>query len=176
MKKYIPYLGVLLLMILQSCGSTGSLPREKVASLLQSKEFTFMAERAIPTNFDVINVMNSLPANNANRMLNLDYGYTIRLKSSELLVELPYFGRMFNSSYDTNKNSFRFTSKDYTVNQSEGKKGNQIFTIIPKDQQEVRRIIMEVYPNGKAYVSIDANDRQAISYDGYIIENTTPSK
>lgn len=176
MKKYIPYLAAFILSMITSCASTGSLPKEKVTSLLQSKEFTFMAERAIPTNFDVINVMNSLPANNANRMLNLDYGYTIRLKSSELLVELPYFGRMFNPSYDTSKNSFRFTSKEFTVNQTQGKKGNQIFTILPKDQQEVRRIIMEVYPNGKAYVSIDANDRQAISYDGYIMENTTPSK
>ena len=79
-----------------------------------SNQFTFMAERANPTNFDVINIMNSMPNGNSSRMLDLDYGYTVVLKEKELDVTLPYFGRMFNPSYDTSKNSYRFTSKDFT--------------------------------------------------------------
>ena len=39
-----------------------------------------MAKRANPTNFDVINVMNSLPNNNSARMLDLDYGYSVVIK------------------------------------------------------------------------------------------------
>ena len=46
--------------------------------------------------FDVINIMNSIPNGNSARMLDLDYGYTGGLKEKELDVTLPYFGRMFN--------------------------------------------------------------------------------
>lgn len=173
MKKIINILSAAVILILvNSCSTTGSIPSEKVALLLQSGEFTFMAERANPTNYEVVNVMNS----SSSRMLDLDYGYTIQIKKSELQVELPYFGRMYNPSYDTSKNSYRFTSKEYTVDQQAGKKGSTVYTIQTSDQPNIRRIIMEVFKNGKAYVSIDSNDRAPITYDGYIMENTAPKK
>jgi len=177
MKKIINILSAaVLLFFLNSCATSGSIPTEKVAQLLQSGEFTFMAERANPSNYDVVNVMNSLPNSSSSRMLDLDYGYTIQLKKAELQVELPYFGRMYNPSYDTSKNSYRFTSKDYKVNQQEGKKGSTVYTIQTSDQPIIRRIIMEIFKNGKAYVSIDSNDRAPITYDGYIMENADPKK
>jgi hypothetical protein len=121
-------------------------------------------------------VMNSLPRSSASRMLDLDYGYTIVLKKSELRVELPYFGRMYSPSYDTANNSYRFTSKDFTVSQQTGKKQSSVYTIITKDQPNIRRIIMEVFSSGKTYVSIDSNDRAPISYDGYLMENEAAKK
>lgn len=177
MKKIINILSAaVFLMFMNSCATTGSIPSEKVAQLLQSGEFTFMAERANPTNYDVVNIMNSLPTSSSSRMLDLDYGYTIQIKKSELQVELPYFGRMYNPSYDTSKNSYRFSSKEYTVDQQAGKKGSTVYTIQTSDQPNIRRIIMEVFKNGKAYVSIDSNDRAPITYDGYIMENSAPKK
>lgn len=177
MKKFINILSAAMLIVfLNSCASAGAIPSEKVATLLQSGEFTFMAEKANPTNYDVVNVMNSLPTSSSSRMLDLDYGYTIQLKKSEFTVELPYFGRMYNPSYDTSKNSYRFTSKDFSLSEQPGKKGSTVYTIITKDQPNIRRIIMEVFKNGKSYVSIDSNDRATISYDGYIMENVAPKK
>ncbi len=177
MKKFINILSAAMLIVfLNSCASAGAIPSEKVTTLLQSGEFTFMAEKANPTNYDVVNVMNSLPTSSSSRMLDLDYGYTIQLKKSELAVELPYFGRMYNPSYDTSKNSYRFTSKDFTVSQQTGKKQSAVYTIITKDQPNIRRIIMEVFRSGKTYVSIDSNDRAPISYDGYLMENEAAKK
>ena len=122
MKNLINILSTAVLLILMnSCTSTANLPSAKVTELLRNGEFTFMAEQAQPSNSDVVNVMNSLPRSSASRMLDLDYGYTIVLKKSELRVELPYFGRMYNPSYDTSNNSYRFTSKDFTVSQQTGK-------------------------------------------------------
>lgn len=175
-KLFNIFSAALLMMFINSCASTGNIPSEKVASLLNSGEFTFMAQQANPTNYDVVNVMNSLPGSSSSRMLNLDYGYTVQIRKTELLVELPYFGRMYTPSYDPSKNSYRFTSKDFTINQQAGKKESSVFTIITKDQPNVRRIIMEVFRNGKAFVSIDSNDRQPISYDGYIMENIAVKK
>jgi hypothetical protein len=104
-------------------------------------------------------------------MLDLDYGYSVVIKEKELDVNLPYFGRLFNPSYDTSKNSYNFNSKDFTVSKLQNKKGNWVFTVSPKDLSNVRVIYIEIFKNGGAYVSIDSNDRQAISYDGYIMKN-----
>lgn len=173
---YNIFAAVFIFFLLSSCSSQKALPSEKVNSLLQNGEFTFMAERANPTNSDVINVMNSLPNSSSSRILNLDYGYTLEIKKEELNITLPYFGRMFTPSYNQDKNSYRFTSKDFTLNKTTGKKGNSIYSILPKDQPNVRKMILEVFPNGKSYLSIDSNDRQMISYDGYIMENIVPKK
>ena len=177
MKNLINILSAAVLLILMnSCTSTANLPSAKVTELLRNGEFTFMAEQAQPSNYDVVNVMNSLPRSSSSRMLDLDYGYTIVLKKSELRVELPYFGRMYSPSYDTANNSYRFTSKDFTVSQQTGKKQSSVYTIITKDQPNIRRIIMEVFSSGKTYVSIDSNDRAPISYDGYLMENEAAKK
>lgn len=160
------------LIAVNSCTTQTNIAPAKVTSLLQGSEFTFMAQRANPTNYDVINVMNSLPTSSASQMLNLDYGYIMEIKKNQVKLVLPYFGRMFNPGYDTTKNSFRVTSKDFSIDEKSGKRGSFVYTILPKDQQNIRKIILEVYKNGKSYLSIDANDRQPISYDGYITENS----
>ena len=74
---------------------------------------------------------------------------------------------------DPDKNSYRFTSKDFTINKKEGKKGSLLYTITTNDQQNTKTIFMEVFKNAKTYVSIDSNDRQPISYDGYVTVNRT---
>ena len=172
MKKIISilYIGILLF-IANACSSTNNASSADTTKLLNGKEFTFMAERAIPTNMDVINVMNSMQTKMASQMLNLDYGYSLKITRTEVVAELPYFGRMFNANYDTSKNSYRFTSKDFTIDESKSKKGSAVYLITAKDQQGIKRMNLEVYPNGKAYLYIDSNDRQPISYDGYVKEN-----
>lgn len=157
--------------ILFSCISQTYMDQQSLNKVLADKEFTFMAKHANPTNYDVINVMNSLPNSTSNRMLELDYGYGYTIKNNVLEVTLPYFGRTYIPSMDPEKASYRFTSKDFEMNEIDGRKGSRIFIIVPHDVQYVRRIITEVYTNGKAYVSIDSNDRQPISYDGYLSKN-----
>lgn len=159
-----------------SCETQSNIAPEKVNSLLQSKEFTFMAEKANPTNYDVVRVLNSFPNSSASQMLNLDAGYTLEIKKDSIIAQLPYFGRMYNPSFNNEKNSYRFTSADFTIDEKMDKKGSSIFTIMPKDQQNVRKIVLEVYKNGRAYLSIDSNDRQLISYDGFIMQNTPAKK
>ena len=173
MKNTVLMSVMFLLTFLFSCTSQTYVDEKSLDQFINSNEFTFMAKRANPTNFDVINVMNSMPNNNSARMLNLDYGYSVVLKDKELTVNLPYFGRLFNPSYDTSKNSYNFTSKDFTISKVQNKKGNWVYTISPKDQNNIKVIYLEIFKNGAAFVSIDSSDRQAISYDGYIMKNET---
>ncbi len=173
MKNTVLMSVMFLLTFLFSCNSQTYVDEKSLDQFINSNELTFMAKRANPTNFDVINVMNSMPNNNSARMLNLDYGYSVVLKDKELTVNLPYFGRLFNPSYDTSKNSYNFTSKDFTISKVQNKKGNWVYTISPKDQNNIKVIYLEIFKNGAAFVSIDSSDRQAISYDGYIMKNET---
>ena len=173
MKNTVLMSVMFLLTFLFSCTSQTYVDEKSLDQFINSNELTFMAKRANPTNFDVINVMNSMPNNNSARMLNLDYGYSVVLKDKELTVNLPYFGRLFNPSYDTSKNSYNFTSKDFTISKVQNKKGNWVYTLSPKDQNNIKVIYLEIFKNGAAFVSIDSSDRQAISYDGYIMKNET---
>jgi len=177
MKNLIKIFSIFVAMTLfNSCETQSNIAPEQVNNLLQNKEFTFMAEKANPTNYDVVKVLNSLPNSSASQILNLDSGYTLEIKKDEVIVQLPYFGKMYNPTYSTGKDSYRFTSKDFSMTEVAGKKGSTIFTILPKDQQNIRRMDLEVYKNGKAYLSIDSNDRQLISYDGYIMQNIPDKK
>ncbi|MGU3376739.1 DUF4251 domain-containing protein [Chryseobacterium sp. M5A1_1a] len=170
MKKYISLLMIFgFLFFFQSCASQGSSDPKIVTTLVDSQEFTFHAQRANPTNYDVINVMNSMPNSTGTRMLNLDGDYTIDVTKSSVDVVLPYFGRLFNPTYgNTDGNSYRFTSKDFSINKSQNKKGTWILRIKPNDVKTVDEINIEIFKNGKAFVSMRSNDRQPITYDGYV--------
>lgn len=159
-----------------SCSSQNNGTSENITSLLEKNQFTFIAQHATPTNADVVNAMNSFPGGSSARMLNLDSGYTIEIQSNELNITLPYFGRMYTANMDPSKNSYRFSTKDFTINKNEGKKGSSVYNIVANDNQNVRKINMQVFKNGKTYVFIDSNDRQSISYEGYITENVTAKK
>ena len=173
MKKIFLASFLFLLLLVQSCSTQNGMDPKSVEEILSTDQFTFMATRANPTNNDVMNVINSLPNSSPSRMLNLDYGYDVVIKEKEITVTLPYFGRLYNPSYDSSKNSYRFTSKDFSINKKQNKKGNWVYTISPKDQNNIKVIYLEIFKNGAAFVSIDSSDRQAISYDGYIMKNET---
>lgn len=167
-------IAVFTFILMYSCRTQNNIPASgNIVSLLESNEFTFVAQHANPSNLDVINVMNSLPGGSSSRMMDLDYGYSIEIRKDKLEVTLPYFGSMYTSNMDPDKNSYRFTSKDFTINKKEGKKGSLLYTITTNDQQNTKTIFMEVFKNAKTYVSIDSNDRQPISYDGYVTVNRT---
>ncbi|WP_284460519.1 DUF4251 domain-containing protein [Chryseobacterium sp.] len=170
MKKFISFLFAFgLLFFFQNCASQGSVDPKTVETLVDSQEFTFYAQRANPTNYDVINVMNSMPNSTATRVLNLNGDYTIDLSKNKMVVVLPYFGRAFSPNYgNPDQNSYRFTSKDFTVKKSQTKKGKWVLKIRPNDVSNVSDINIEIFKNGKAFVSIGSSDRQPITYDGYI--------
>lgn len=172
MKNYIKIISAFVVVFFfQNCTAQKTDP-QIVNNLVNSDEFTFHADRAFPMNQDVINIANSMPNAAGQRIFDLSgEGYSIEIKKNVLDVVLPYFGRTFNPNYGTTDNSYRFTSKDYTLTKSQSKKGNWVYKIKTNDVKNVSDINIEVFKNGKAMTSIRSNDRQPISYDGYISEN-----
>lgn len=147
-------------------------------ALVNLDEFTFNAERANPTNYDVIKVAGSIPNAPSVRMFQIQgQGYGFDIKKGELIVYLPYFGRTFNPTYGSMTDSgYKFISKDFIIEKTQKKKGKWVYRIQPKDVNNVSDIYVEIYKNGKALTSINSNDRQPISYDGYISKTEIDKK
>ncbi|SKC00167.1 protein of unknown function [Soonwooa buanensis] len=61
-----------------------------------------------------------------------------------------------------------YIEKRMLSSKTQNKKGNWVVTINVNDQSNTPTFILEVFKNGSAFLSINANDRQPISYDGYI--------
>jgi len=174
MKKYISIIfTAVFLLIFQKGFSQTKVDAQTITELINSEDFSFRAERATPTNYDVINVMNSMPNSTSMRILDLSgSNYSIDLRKDKLEVTLPYFGRVFNPTYgNTSQSGYRFTSKDFAVSKTQGRKGKWIVKIKVNDQSTVDEITIEIFKNAKAFVSVRSNDRQPISYDGFISKN-----
>ncbi|GGG44679.1 DUF4251 domain-containing protein [Epilithonimonas arachidiradicis] len=167
MRAFVLMISMVLMTI--SCGSQIYLDPATLNSSIENKEFDFNATRAFPTNYDVINVLNSMPGSTSTRLMNLDPGYGFNLKKDLFSVALPYFGRAFNvNPGDATKGGLTFESKEFTVKQSTSKKGNTLLVITPRDQRENYVFNLEIFKNGSAFLSIQSNNRQPISFDGNI--------
>lgn len=170
MKKYIILIFFSVFVLNFQSIMAQTITQTETDALVNSDEFTFHAERANPTNYDVIKVANSMPNAPSVRMFQLQgEGYGFDIKNGLLEVYLPYFGRTYNPTYGNTSNAgYQFTSKDFTIEKKRKKKGKWVYKIQPKDVSNVTDIYVEIYKNGKALTSINSNDRQPISYDGYI--------
>lgn len=152
-----------------SCSSQIYLDPSTLESAITNKEFNYNATRAFPMNGDVINVLNSLPNTSSSRILNLDPGYGFNLKKDILSVGLPYFGRAYNAvPGDANNGGVRFESKVFDIKKSSTKKGNTLLIITPRDTKENYVFNLEIFKNGSAFLSVQSNNRQPISFDGNI--------
>jgi hypothetical protein len=159
MKKLLFALSVTLL-VLQSCGgskqSTKGLSESDVTNLINGKDFYFRAEQM-------------LPQGGKTRILNESYSF--KVTPAQVVSDLPYMGRAFTANMGSSDGGMRFTSKDYTYQQNPGKNNGWTVYIYPKDQNDVRECILNVFSNGRADLLINSNNRQQIRYNGYIQTN-----
>lgn len=157
--------------VLHSCATKNYVDQATLAEWLSKDTFTFMAQRANPMDFAAVNrVTTSIPGAIPSRVLELDYGYTLELNKDTLKIHLPYFGRAYTAHYGTADTGFKWESKDIILHKSEGKKKSSIYTIKVTDKPNIQRIILEIFPNGRANLSIQSTDKQPISYDGYLMQ------
>ncbi len=96
--------------------------------------------------------------------------YSLKLKGDSLNVDLPYYGRSYTADYPGTDVSVRFKSNQFTYSSDSTKKGGWEITIIPKNESKANKIYMAVTSSGYCTVNINSNNRQSISYYGYIKE------
>jgi uncharacterized protein DUF4251 len=131
-----------------------------VKNLVDSGEFIFHAQTAMPS---------SGPTKQ------LTSEYDVRLSKNAFVSHLPYFGRAYSAPYGSGNGGFNFTSKDFAYSSKTRKKGGWEISIKPKDVTDVREFLLTVSESGHGTLRAMSNNRQPISFTGYVTEFKQPA-
>lgn len=130
------------------------LDKSVVQNFIKSKEFVFKAQTV-------------LPMTGMSRQLTSEYD--VRFLGDSVVAYLPYFGRAYSAGYGEG-GGIDFTSTKFEYKVKERKKGGWDITIKPQDAKDVQTLIFTVSENGYASLQVTSNNRQPISYNGYVME------
>ncbi len=141
--------------------------------IVEAKTFTFVATSATPMNTqDISAIMGRFPGGNAGGSVNLnDPYYEVKVSPDSVVVYLPYYGRSFTAPTNPNEGGIKFSSKKFDYKSKKGKKQGWDVTVIPKDGREGYKLNLNISSEGYASLSIVSNNKQSISYNGYLKEN-----
>ena len=127
---------------------------DKMKNLIDSKNYIFKADLVLP--------------NGGNSRQLIPGEYTMRLMKDTLTAFLPYFGRIFSASMDTDP-GIKFTSTNFLYTIKARKKRLQVI-ITPNQVKEVSTLILDISDNGSAMLMVNSIDRQPVSFSGYVVD------
>ena len=125
----------------------------EIQALVDAKRFTFKAQSVHPQR---------------GRVVQLNAEYDMKVAGDTVRSYLPYFGRAYSAPLDGRGGGIDFTSKDFEYSEKARRKGGWDITIRPKDVSDVREMNLVVFENGKASLRVTSNNREPISYNGYV--------
>jgi hypothetical protein len=144
-----------LFLLLSGLGNSLAAQRSNsVGEKIQEKRYVFIPQSVSPLS-------------GGNRQLFSDF--SLRISPDSIISYLPYFGRAFSASIGTSQSGLSFTSTDFSYEVTGRKKGGWNITLKPR-QTDVRVMNLTVFPNGTATLQVTSNNRQAISFYGFIDE------
>ena len=138
--------------------------------IVEAKNFTFVATSAMPMNSTEINNILSRMPGGAGGSINLTgSNYDIRITPDSVIAYLPYYGRAFSAPMSQDDNGYKFTSTKFSFESKLRKKGGWEVTIAPKDTKESVRMNLFISVNGYATLIVNSNNKQSITYNGYLV-------
>ncbi len=93
--------------------------------------------------------------------------YTLTITKDRVEADLPYIGRAYTAPMGRD-GGIRFSSTDFSYAANETEDGTRELTITLHDSNDVRTLFLRVYVDGGADLSVNSNNRQAISYRGEV--------
>ena len=133
-------------------------PSEKeiaITKLVDSQRYVFYAEKVNPSG-------------GGQKILTSEY--TLKVSKDTIICDLPYFGRAYSAPIGTTDGGIVFTTTDFEYKNEPRKKGGWDIFIRPKDVQGGQQVNMTIFSNGNTSVQVTSNNRQPISFNGYIEE------
>lgn len=130
-----------------------NLKPEQVEKMLDTKHFSFEPLTMIPQ---------------SGGTKQLTHGFSLKISGDSLNCYLPYFGQAYSASIGTNDAGFNFTSNQFDYSVVPKKKDSYQITIKVNNKTSNPIFNITVYNNGTAYVQANSNDKQTISYNGYL--------
>lgn len=143
------------------------------AKIVAEKNYVFVATMAIPLNsVDINNVLRQLPGNTGGGNINLNgNNYTVSVTGDSVVSYLPYYGRSFTAPIGNDENGYKFTTTKFNYQLTKRKKGGWNVAISPKDIKDNVRMDLNISENGYATLYVISNNKQSITYNGYLSEN-----
>jgi len=126
--------------------------KSTIQNFIKGKTFVFKAQTVMPMTGGV-------------RTLTSDY--EVKLVGDSLICYLPYFGRAYVAGYGEG-GGINFTTTKFEYKAKQRKKGGFDITIDPKDVNDVRELSFTVSEKGYANLQVLSNNRQPISFTGYV--------
>jgi len=124
-----------------------------VSNMVESQRYVFKAQTALPTS-------------GRTRQLNSDFD--LQITKDTIASYLPYFGRAYTAPVNPTEGPLTFTSTKFDYKVTNRKKGGWDIVITPQDQQDPRQMMLSIFENGSASLNVTSNNRQPISFNGYI--------
>jgi hypothetical protein len=125
-----------------------------VKAMIDAQRYVFKAQSVSPTSGRF-------------RQLNTT-DYTVKVGKDTVESDLPYFGRAYSAPINTTDGGIKFTSTKFDYRLKETKKGWEV-TIKP-ETGDARQLFMTIFSNGTASLQVTSNNRQPISFNGYVAE------
>lgn len=124
----------------------------KVDSMVNSGHYTVQAQSAQPMGW---------------QQVSLSSGYELKIKGDSTFAYLPYYGRVYFASFNSNEGGIRFGNqiKNYKVNKD---RNNTEVSFNVGTQDDVYQVNMSISKSGYASIVINSNNRQSISYYGLL--------
>ncbi|SEW46479.1 protein of unknown function [Chitinophaga sp. YR573] len=132
------------------------LKKEIIEKAITARNYVFKAQTVMPSG--------AVP----NRQLS--YGYDLRVSQDTVVSYLPYFGRAYTAPMDPSKGGIQFTSTKFEYKETKRKKGGWDIMIKPQDTQDATQMTLTVSETGFASLQVISNNRQPISFSGYVDE------
>lgn len=134
----------------------------------KEREEYIQVKEAVDSKNYVFNAQTMIPMSGFTRQLN--GAYDLSISNDKINSFLPYMGRLYTAPIDPTEGPLRFTSTDFDYAVKEQKKGGWQVSIKPKDIRSVREFVLTISTEGYATLQVSGNDRQPITFYGYISE------
>ena len=127
-----------------------------------------MLASAIDKQHYIFKAQTMLPMTGFTRQL--DGGYDLTISTDQINSFLPYMGRIYSPPMDPSQGPLRFASKDFEYIAQPAKDNGWNISIKPKDVNSVRQMNLSISGDGAATLQVSSNDRQPVTFYGYITE------
>ena len=128
----------------------------QVQNLVNSKHYIFEAQTMTPQR---------------GGLKQLTPGYSLKIAGDSLISYLPYFGRAYTAPINPSDAGYDFVSTDVDYKVAKKKKDSYQISMHTKDKINTTDFLLTVYNNGNAYLQVTSNNRQPISFRGYLKES-----
>ncbi len=131
-----------------------------VKAKLESRDYKIHFDRATPNS----PVLDRLPHLN-NRIMSLTSDYNIRISGDSIHSYLPYFGEAYTAILGV-QDGLVFDEPIQGYKVSERRKGYTEIKFFTRTFEDRYDYTIEVYPNGRSYLTVNPDRKSSISFDG----------